>query len=50
MTEGEMEITEEFGRYLDHVSEGLGRSERKVCLKDYCAARVGRKSVAPSAV
>ena len=47
-----MEITQEFGRYLDHVSEGLGRSERKVCLKDYCAGLMlplKRKSIEPLA-
>jgi len=47
-----MEITEEFGRYLDHVSGGLGRSERKVCLKDYCAGLMlplKRKSIEPLA-
>jgi len=47
-----MEITEEFGRYLDHVSEGLGRSERKTGLKNYCQGLMlplKRKSMEPLA-
>ncbi len=31
-----MELTEGFERYLDHISAGLGRSERKTGLKNYC--------------
>ena len=47
-----MELTEEFGRYLEHVSEGVGRSERKAGLKDYCRALMlplKRKSMEPLA-
>jgi SRSO17 transposase len=47
-----MELTEEFGRYLEHVSEGLGRSERKVGLKNYCQGLMlplKRKSMEPLA-
>lgn len=35
-----MELTEEFERYLEHVSEGLGRSGQKAGLKSYCGADV----------
>ncbi len=48
----EMELSEEFGRYLDHVSAGLGRSERKVGLKNYCQGLMlplKRKSMEPLA-
>ncbi len=31
-----MELTDEFERYLDHVSTELGRSERKKGLRNYC--------------
>ena len=47
-----MELTEEFGGYLEHVSEGLGRSERKVGLKNYCQGLMlplKRKSLEPLA-
>jgi len=47
-----MELTEEFERYLEHVSEGLGRSERKAGLKSYCGGLMlplKRKSMEPLA-
>ncbi len=47
-----MELTEEFGRYLDHVGEAVGRSERKAGLKDYCRGLMlplKRKSIEPLA-
>jgi SRSO17 transposase len=47
-----MELTEEFGRYLDHLCEGLGRSERKVGLVNYCRGLMlplKRKSIEPLA-
>lgn len=47
-----MELSEEFGRYLDHVSEGLGRSERKTGMKNYCQGLMlplKRKSFEPLA-
>jgi SRSO17 transposase len=52
MKEGEMELTEEFARYLGHISESLGRSERKAGLKDYCRGLMlplKRKSIEPLA-
>src|SRR6202022_1397630 len=52
MKEGKMELTEEFGRYLGHISESLGRSERKVGLRDYCRGLMlplQRKSTEPLA-
>ncbi|NMG17857.1 IS701 family transposase [Aromatoleum bremense] len=48
----EMELAEEFGRYLDHISEGLGRSERKTGLRHYCHGLMlplKRKSMEPLA-
>ncbi len=50
--ECEMELSEKFERYLDHVSEGLGRSERKAGLKRYCGGLMlplKRKSMKPLA-
>ena len=47
-----MELIEEFAKYLDHVSAGLGRSERKVGLTDYCRGLMlplKRKSFEPLA-
>jgi SRSO17 transposase len=47
-----MELTAEFTRYLEHVGEGLGRSERRLGLKDYCSALMlplKRKSIEPLA-
>lgn len=47
-----MELTEEFARYLGHISESLGRSERKAGLKDYCRGLMlplKRKSIEPLA-
>ena len=47
-----MELIEEFAKYLDHVSAGLGRSERKVGLADYCRGLMlplKRKSFEPLA-
>lgn len=47
-----MELTEEFARYLGHISESLGRSERKAGLKDYCRGLMlplQRKSIEPLA-
>ena len=47
-----MELTEEFGRYLGYISESLGRSERKVGLRDYCRGLMfplQRKSIEPLA-
>ena len=47
-----MELTAEFTRYLEHVGDGLGRSERKLALKDYCSALMlplKRKSIEPLA-
>lgn len=47
-----MELTEGFERYLDHVSAGLGRSERKTGLKNYCQGLMlplQRKSMEPLA-
>ncbi len=47
-----MELSEELGRYLDHVSEGLGRSERKTGMKNYCQGLMlplKRKSFEPLA-
>jgi len=47
-----MELTGEFERYLDHVGQPLGRSDRKSTLRDYCSALMlplKRKSVEPLA-
>jgi len=47
-----MELTEEFERYLDHISAGLGRSERKRGLRNYCQGLMlplQRKSMEPLA-
>ena len=33
-----MELSEEFGRYLGHISASLGRAERKAGLQEYCRA------------
>ena len=47
-----MELTEDFTRYLEHVGDGLGRSERRLALKDYCRALMlplKRKSIEPLA-
>ena len=47
-----MELIEEFAKYLDHVTDGLGRLERKVGLKDYCRGLMlplKRKSLEPLA-
>ena len=47
-----MELTAEFTRYLEHIGEGVGRSERRVSLKDYCSALMlplKRKSIEPLA-
>ena len=45
-----MELTEEFGRYLGHISARLGRAERKAGLQEYCRALMlplQRKSIEP---
>jgi SRSO17 transposase len=47
-----MELTGQFERYLQHVGEGLERSDRKQALRDYCSALMlplKRKSVEPLA-
>jgi SRSO17 transposase len=47
-----MELTEEFGRYLGHISARLGRAERKAGLQEYCRALMlplQRKSIEPLA-
>src|SRR5450759_5725281 len=47
-----MELTEEFGRYLGHISASLGRAERKAGLQEYCRGLmlpVKRKSIEPLA-
>jgi SRSO17 transposase len=47
-----MKLSEEFERYLVHVGAGLGRSERKVGLKNYCQGLMlplKRKSMEPLA-
>lgn len=47
-----MELTAGFEEYLDHVSAGLGRSERKTGLKHYCQGLMlplHRKSMEPLA-
>ncbi len=47
-----MELSEGFARYLDHVSAGLGRSERKTGMKNYCQGLMlplKRKSFEPLA-
>ncbi len=31
-----MDVIQEFATYLEHVSQGIGRSERKASLRDYC--------------
>ena len=50
--ESKIELTGEFERYLEHVGECLGRSERRLGLKDYCSALMlplKRKSIEPMA-
>src|SRR5450756_2374472 len=47
-----MELSEEFGRYLGHISASLGRAERKAGLQEYCRALMlplKRKSIEPLA-
>ena len=47
-----MELSAQFTRYLEHVGECLGRAERRLGLKDYCAALMlplKRKSIEPLA-
>jgi SRSO17 transposase len=47
-----MELTEEFGRYLGHISASLGRAERKAGLREYCRGLMlplKRKSIEPLA-
>ena len=47
-----MEEQEEFERYLEHLSEGLGHADRRAGLRDYCTglmAPLARKSVEPMA-
>jgi SRSO17 transposase len=47
-----MELNEEFGRYLGHISASLGRAERKAGLQEYCRALMlplKRKSIEPLA-
>lgn len=47
-----MEMIEEFTTYLEHVSAGVGRSERKASLRDYCQGLMlplKRKSMEPLA-
>ena len=47
-----MELSAQFTRYVEHVGECLGRAERKLGLKDYCAALMlplKRKSIEPLA-
>jgi SRSO17 transposase len=52
MEDSTMERTAEFTRYLQHVGENLGRSDRQLALNDYCTALMlplGRKSIEPLA-
>ena len=47
-----MEMIQEFAKYLEHVSQGVGRSERKASLRDYCQGLMlplKRKSMEPLA-
>ena len=47
-----MELSEEFGRYLGHISASLGRPEHKTGLHEYCQALMlplKRKSIEPLA-
>jgi len=47
-----MEMIEEFTAYLEHVSAGVGRCERKASLRDYCQGLMlplKRKSMEPLA-
>ena len=47
-----MEMIQEFAKYLEHVSQGIGRSERKASLRDYCQGLMlplKRKSMEPLA-
>ena len=47
-----MEMIKEFTTYLEHVSAGIGRSERKASLRDYCQGLMlplKRKSMEPLA-
>jgi len=52
LKERNVELTGQFERYLDHVGECMGRTERKLGLKDYCSALMlplKRKSIEPLA-
>lgn len=47
-----MEELREFHRYMEHLSEGLGHSDRHAGLRGYCTglmAPLKRKSVEPTA-
>lgn len=47
-----MDVIQEFATYLEHVSQGIGRSERKASLRDYCQGLMlplKRKSMEPLA-
>lgn len=49
---GQVDLTKEFGDYLEHLCEGLGRTERKVGLMNYCNGLMlplKRKSIEPLA-
>jgi len=47
-----MSASERFDRYMDHLAEGLGHSDRHAGLKGYCTGLMlplARKSVEPMA-
>ena len=47
-----MEISQEFNRYVAHLSEGLGHADRHAGLRGYCTGLMlplSRKSVEPMA-
>ena len=47
-----MELTEEFGRYLGHLSASLDRAQHKAGLQEYCRGLMlplKRKSIEPLA-
>ena len=49
---GVMDISKEFGRYLDHLARGLGHADRHAGLSGYCTGLMlplSRKSVEPMA-
>ena len=47
-----MDAAERFDSYLEHLSEGLGHTDRHACLRGYCTGLMlplSRKSVEPLA-